>query len=432
MTQERIFLGMPGYGQLTAGASRGFWRASQNPDSLFWEYKQGSLLAANFNGLWAHALNLHASGMPIQYFAMQHADIEPEDYWLDILIAEMEARDLDMLGVVVPIKDTRGVTSIALARPDADTWAVHCRLTMQEVYRLPETFTGEDVGYPLLLNTGLWVCRFDPSWCKRLSFTINDRIVYDERGKRYIAQCEPEDWYFSRGFHHLGKRVGVTRKIQLSHRGDIEFTNAQPWGSNHDVEYISETVVPVGRFKQAKPQQFPHEVDGWLTPAEGRALALLASGKRVLEIGSYCGRSTICMAQTAIEVVSVDPHDGSGTDVPRHTYHDFLSNLERFEVRDKVLAMVGLFVDVVDDLHGKFDLIFVDGSHEYEDVCDDIERAVKLLDPNGVLVFHDYRMLGDEGVRLAVDEFISAGAEFIEKHESLAVVRPPAAVLLET
>src|SRR5258708_4656047 len=45
--------------------------------------------------------------------------------------------------------------------------------------------------------------------------------------------------------------------------------------------------------------RFPEEVCGWLTDAEGRKLAELAADKRVLEIGSCEGRSTICMAQVA-------------------------------------------------------------------------------------------------------------------------------------
>ncbi|HEX6985675.1 MAG TPA: hypothetical protein VF170_09870, partial [Planctomycetaceae bacterium] len=173
--EARVFLGMPGYGELTAGAARGFWRATRRPEShVCYQYNEGSLLAANFNTLWCGALNLRHRGERVDYFAMQHADIEPQDYWLDTLIEEMEARDLDLLGVVVPIKDMKGVTSTALARPDGDTWRIQCRLTMAEVYRLPETFTSEDVGHPLLLNTGLWVCRFG-EWAKQVRFTINDR-----------------------------------------------------------------------------------------------------------------------------------------------------------------------------------------------------------------------------------------------------------------
>jgi hypothetical protein len=48
------------------------------------------------------------------------------------------------------------------------------------------------------------------------------------------------------------------------------------------------------------------DVRGWLTEAEGRKLQELAIGKTVLELGSYCGRSTCAMAWTAARIVAVD------------------------------------------------------------------------------------------------------------------------------
>jgi protein-L-isoaspartate O-methyltransferase len=71
-------------------------------------------------------------------------------------------------------------------------------------------------------------------------------------------------------------------------------------------------------------------------PAEGKALAEMARGKRVLEVGSYCGLSTVCMARTAKHVVSVDPHDGRGTAESRGTPGGVPGNLERYGVTDKV------------------------------------------------------------------------------------------------
>jgi hypothetical protein len=242
---HRIFLGMPGYGTLTAGAARAFWRASRLPDGrIDYQYNEGSLLAANFNALWVAALNAVHRGRQIDYFAMQHADVEPEDWWLDALVEELEARDLDMLGVVVPLKDRHGLTSIALDRPDGDTWRPLCRLTMTEVYRLPETFTSEDVGHPILLNTGLWVCRFREEWARKVRFTINDRIAFDRASDSYVSQVEPEDWYFSRLCHELGLRIGATRKVRLAHRGDASYCNTCAWGDPFDSQYVDSSVLP--------------------------------------------------------------------------------------------------------------------------------------------------------------------------------------------
>jgi hypothetical protein len=246
---RRALLGMPNYDSITGGAAKGFYRASTGaeaniPLDLIISNTKGSLLAQNFNQLWCQALNMCAEGERIDYFAMLHADVEPVDFWLDTLIEEMEANDLDVLGAVIPIKDLRGLTSIALARDDGDPWHPHCRLTMKEVYRLPETFTSADVGRPLLINTGCWVCRFDPAWCAKVGFTINDRIIYDTNAKKYVAEVESEDWYFSRLCHELGVKVGATRKVPLIHSGKFRFTNVDPWGSEaFDSQLVSESAI---------------------------------------------------------------------------------------------------------------------------------------------------------------------------------------------
>lgn len=426
ITDDKTVLAMPGYGQMTAGAARGFWRASRTPGRVVYQYMEGSLLAHNFNRLWSVALNMEQDGEPIRYFAMQHADVEPEDFWLDTLIEEMEAKRLDVLGVVVPIKDRKGTTSLALARDDGDSWRPHCRLTMQEVYQLPETFTSEDCGRPLLINTGLWVCRFDPAWAKKVHFEINDRIVYDTIQNKYRAQVEPEDWCFSRCCHDLGLKIGATRKISLTHRGDVQFPNISPWGEEYfDSSYLNESALPA-KYLQSESERFPFEIDGWLSPNEGAKLAELAKGKRVLEIGSYCGLSTVCLARTASQVVAVDPHDGRATPRPKDTRAEFLSNLVRYGVNERVAVHPSL-----DDVTGPFDLAFIDGDHSIDAVRSDYRRIVPMLAPDGLIAFHDYRDYPgqydgrwDEGVRKAVDEFLACGAEIVTRADTLAVVRP--------
>jgi predicted O-methyltransferase YrrM len=428
--ERRVFLGMPSYGEITAAAGRAFWRATRLPDSqVFYQQNEGSLLAANFNTLWCSALNRVRAGERVDYFAMQHGDVEPQDWWLDTLIDELESRDLDILGVVVPIKDMRGITSIALAHETGDPWRLHARLTMHEVFRLPETFTSEDVGRPLLLNTGLWVCRFNPEWARKVWFTINDRIVIDPEG-RYIPQTESEDWFFSRLLHELGLKIGCTRKITLKHRGGMSFPNDQAWGTQPvDTAHVSESVVPE---TDRDGFRFPYDVEGWLRPEEGKALWNLARGKRVLEIGSYCGLSTVCIASSAESVVSVDPHDGRGTAVQQNTLARFKENLERYGVSEKVFSIVGTIqADTLSGGDDEFDLIFIDGAHDYESVRNDIACALEIVAPGGLLAFHDYRSPIDPGVAQAVDELLAAGGELLSTHATLAVVRPPAAVPLE-
>lgn len=411
---------MPGYGKQTATAGRGLWRACRSMENVCVEYRQGSLLAANFNGLWCGALNRSQGSGRVDYFAMLHDDIGPEDFWLDKLIDEMESRDLDMLGVAVPIKDRKGLTSLAI--DGEGTWRAKCRLTMHEVLGLPETFTSEDVGGSLLLNTGCWVCRFDPAWARKVHFTINDRIVVDAKTGQYMAEVEPEDWYFSRLCHELGLKIGATRKVQVTHRGEFDFDNVTAWGNPFDAEYVRKSTLP---------NSFPREIPGWLDPEEGAALAELARGKRVLEIGSYCGKSTVCMARTAEHVAAVDYFDGRATPFPMSTAGEFEANLDRYEVAEKVTVC---HPEAEIPMPG-YDLAFIDGAHDRASVEADIDKAIGVLNPGGLIAFHDYRTHPgdcdgnwDEGVTSAVDAFLRDGAELIERHKTVAVVRPPALV----
>jgi SAM-dependent methyltransferase len=436
MPERYVFLGMPGYGNQTAGAGRSFYHACRDStdgrrcpsnefrDKVIKQQKIGSLLACNMNSLWAQAKTLVHRGNRIDYFAMLHDDIGCEDWWLDKLIDELEASDLDILSVVSPIKDCRGLTSTAIAAPDGDPWSV-TRLTMDEVYRLPPTFTSEDIGGELLLNTGCWVCRFGVLGEYPFYFTINDEITFSEQHDCYVADVESEDWFFSRLCHKAGLKVGATRKISIFHEGATRYLNSQPWGRDRfDSAAVDKSPIP----ERKDGFKFPNEVEGWLAFVEGEQLFNIAKGKRVLEIGSFKGRSTICLAQSALEVVSVDPHDGQSTlTVKVDTYSDCIRNVDRYEL-DNVEFVRGTIEDVTD---GNFDLIFIDGDHRYDAVTNDIQHALRLLAPDGLIAFHDYRSEREPGVTRAVDKLIAEGGELLSIHGTLAVVKTPAAIPLE-
>lgn len=427
MSDRRIVLGMPGYGTMTANAACGVMRACADMTTVDYHYQNGSLLASNFNQLWCVALNRVHQGARVDYFAMLHDDIGPEEFWLDTLIDELEANHLDVLGAVVPIKDTRGMTSLALH--GKDNWLPYSRLSMRDVFELPETFTSDDIGHPLLLNTGCWVCKFDMEWASQVHFTINDRIVFNRSAGRYQSQTEPEDWCFSRQLHEIGElgsstqgfrklRIGATRKIKILHSGRMDFTNDRPWGS-HAFDSEAVPVSPV-------PGAFPLDIEGWLRPSEGKLLAEIATGKRVLEIGSYCGRSTVCMARTAEHVTAVDYFDGRGTPQPKGTLETFKANIERYGVADKVTV-----ASPEDHFTGECELLFIDGAHDRESVAADVERYLPLLAEGGLIAFHDYNEPCHPGVTQAVNDLIADGAELISVTDHLAVVKPSASIPLE-
>lgn len=196
-----------------------------------------SLLPYTFNLLWTGFLNAR-SGVPVQlpnggetvrpvdYFAMIHDDIHPDPGWLDVLIEELEANDADIVSAVVPIKDNYGLTSTGVDST-GDEWNPR-RLTMTEVFELPPTFGDADVGGQIVLNTGLWVCKFTRPWCEKVWFRQHDEVRRNADGT-FEAHTRPEDWDFSRQVRAHGGKLLATRKVGLNHES-VKWTNRKPWG----------------------------------------------------------------------------------------------------------------------------------------------------------------------------------------------------------
>ena len=174
------------------------------------------------------------------------------------------------------------------------------------------------------------------------------------------------------------------------------------------------------------------EVNGWLTEGEGRALfeaalAVAASHAsaapdapppRVVEIGSFFGRSTLCLAgglasATGARLYAIDPHIGS----PKHevqlgcadTYPHFVELLARHGLEDLVTPLRATSLEARRDFEGPIDLLFIDGSHSYEDVAADFAAWFPLLRVGGTVAFHDSWHMG--GVRRASNEVLRRSRE---------------------
>jgi predicted O-methyltransferase YrrM len=136
---------------------------------------------------------------------------------------------------------------------------------------------------------------------------------------------------------------------------------------------------------------FPEEIESAITEAEGRALADLARGRTVLELGAWLGCSTVCIAQTAARVVSVDWHRGDEHAGPGRTLTGYIQSLDRYGLADRVITVVARFEDVLPLLADQaFDLVFLDGAHSYEHVRRDIAGMRHALTAGGALAFHDF------------------------------------------
>ena len=145
-----------------------------------------------------------------------------------------------------------------------------------------------------------------------------------------------------------------------------------------------------------------NEIEGWLTESEGNALAALAAGRTVLEIGSWKGRSTAAIARTASRVLCLDTFRGDVMTGRQDTLRAFLANMEAAGCRDKVDLMIGRVQDVGHLLAaGSFGLVFIDDDHgESTDTSTAVAREVVRHD--GVVAWHDSGMpVVDAAIRRA-------------------------------
>ncbi len=139
------------------------------------------------------------------------------------------------------------------------------------------------------------------------------------------------------------------------------------------------------------------------------AVRAAAPGLPLLEVGTYCGRSTILLADAAraagTVAVTVDHHRGSEEQQPGWEYHDpevvdpevgrmdtlpaFRRTLHRAGLEDHVIAMVGRSPQVAAVWGKPVGLVFIDGGHTDEHASADYEGWAPHVAPGGLLVIHD-------------------------------------------
>ncbi len=257
MQRHVVRLGMPGP-SFIFGSIQGAVHASMGKHDV--HLTNSGTGWDDFNAVWCDALNAFEAG-EVTHFAMLHSDITPEAGWLDILLSELDRLGADLVSAVSPIKDTRGLTSSGIGDPN-NRWSPLRRFTVRELLKMPETFNAAEVGYegyPLLHNTGCWVCDLrnplfreeEPDGSAKLFFDFARRVYRSAisregivklgtKAGRWVFSCESEDWYFSRKLHEANANSYITRKVKLTHRGFVEYPNSAAWGTyEHDNETMT-------------------------------------------------------------------------------------------------------------------------------------------------------------------------------------------------
>jgi predicted O-methyltransferase YrrM len=167
-------------------------------------------------------------------------------------------------------------------------------------------------------------------------------------------------------------------------------------------------------------------VEGWLTDDQARRLwdraAELRPPARIVEIGSFRGRSAIVMGLAAAEGVrlfAIDPHAGSDrgpreidgyAEEAERDVRAFRANLERAGVDSSVEHLRMPSQEALGELTGEAELVYVDGAHRYRPARDDIAHWGARLRPGGRLLVHD--AFSAIGVTLALLRVAAIGSGF--------------------
>lgn len=174
-------------------------------------------------------------------------------------------------------------------------------------------------------------------------------------------------------------------------------------------------------------RDLPKQVKGFLDEDEGMKLYELAREASTLgpclEIGSYCGKSTIYLGQGCKEsgsiLFSIDHHRGSEEHQPGEEYHDpelFDSDsniMDSFKAFRKTLELA-LLEEVVVPIVAKssvtarrwatpLGLVFIDGGHSYEAAYTDYTSWVSHIIVQGYLIIHDIFKNPNEGGQAPYD-----------------------------
>ncbi len=153
---------------------------------------------------------------------------------------------------------------------------------------------------------------------------------------------------------------------------------------------------------------------GFMPPDEGlalydAALGVPAGGGPMLEIGSYCGKSSVYLGAAARErdtvLFALDHHRGSEENQPGWEWHEpdlvdpevgRIDTLPRFRrtvhdagLEGTVIALVGDSPTVARHWRTPLALLFIDGGHGHEPAHREYDAWVPWVDADGLLLIHD-------------------------------------------
>lgn len=178
-----------------------------------------------------------------------------------------------------------------------------------------------------------------------------------------------------------------------------------------------------------------YNIYGFLSVAEMELLHHLATEVKadghIVEIGSFQGKSTVCLGLGAKEsgawVWAVDPHEDMQVNNETHygmeNHAALLKNLVDFGVADRVrVVAVPSSAFVLGWVRKSIDLLWIDGSHEYDYVEYDLRGYSEYLTDTAKIALHDSSGHFPDVTR-ALNEFLASGEwKIVQQVDATAVL----------
>lgn len=176
---------------------------------------------------------------------------------------------------------------------------------------------------------------------------------------------------------------------------------------------MGDTATAVDQPMPAELQRLAEHAPGFMPPNEGLALYRAAMDYLkhgpVLEVGSYCGKSTIYLAAATKvrggQVITVDHHRGSEEHQPGWEYHDpdlvdphagrldtlgtFRRTIADAGLEEQVVAIVAKSAVASSFWSCPLGLVFIDGGHTDQAAITDYEGWAPWVARGGALLIHD-------------------------------------------
>jgi hypothetical protein len=156
---------------------------------------------------------------------------------------------------------------------------------------------------------------------------------------------------------------------------------------------------------------------------------------RIVEIGSFRGKSTIVLARAAgedVEVVAIDPHLGvdrapqetsEDADAGQSDFEQFTANLAAHGVSERVTHVRRKAEEALGEVPGALAVLYVDGAHSFRFAHFDLTAWGDRVQDGGTMLVHD--SFSSIGVTLALLKVTFAGRKwrYVGRSTSMAEFR---------